>query len=111
VDLTRFPEVRDVLVEDAYRRFFTATFDNLEACYEGRDYRVGRPPSDPEGPLPTTVLAAGLDVAKDWLAEHAPGGSGSRGGRGADVWGAFTDRPARDEGVLDAAGFRHFPGR
>ena len=29
------------LVTDAYRRFFNATFDNFEACFEGRPYRIG----------------------------------------------------------------------
>ena len=36
------PAVKDALVENSYRRFFTATLDNVEACYEGRDFRVGR---------------------------------------------------------------------
>ena len=103
VDLTRFPEVRDRLVEDAYRRFFTATFDNLEACYEGRDFRVGRPAADPDGPLPTAMLSAGLDLAKQWLADR----SGSR----PDVWAEATKPSAgRDSGQVDADGFRHFPG-
>ena len=36
------PAVKDQLVEESYRRFFTSTLDNFEACYEGRDFRVGR---------------------------------------------------------------------
>ena len=44
------PAVKDGLVEESYRRFFTATLDNFEACYEGRDFRVGRDrqPADDE---------------------------------------------------------------
>ncbi|REK90820.1 hypothetical protein DY245_08230 [Streptomyces inhibens] len=30
------PGVKNLLVEDAYRRFFTTTLDNFEACYQGR---------------------------------------------------------------------------
>ena len=44
VDLDRFPDLKAPLVEDAYRRFFAATFHNLEACFEGRDHRIGRDP-------------------------------------------------------------------
>ncbi|MFI1824948.1 DUF362 domain-containing protein [Streptomyces sp. NPDC020412] len=36
------PAVRDPLVQDSYRRFFTRTLDNFEAHYEGRPYRIGR---------------------------------------------------------------------
>src|SRR5687768_4109694 len=44
------PAVKDALVEDSYRRFFTATLDNVEACYEARDFRAGRDrePADDE---------------------------------------------------------------
>ena len=44
------PAVKDGLVEESYRRFFTATLDNFEACYEGRDFLVGRDrePADDE---------------------------------------------------------------
>ena len=46
------PAIKDALVEDSYRRFFTATLDNVEACYEGREFRVGRDrePADDEPP-------------------------------------------------------------
>ena len=36
------PAVKDALVEESYHRFFTTTLDNVEACYEGREFRVGR---------------------------------------------------------------------
>ncbi|WP_317931737.1 hypothetical protein [Streptomyces cellostaticus] len=35
------PGVKRLLVEDAYRRFFTTTLDNFEACYQGRLHRTG----------------------------------------------------------------------
>jgi hypothetical protein len=38
------PAVKDNLVEESYRRFFSSTLDNVEACYEGREFRTGRDP-------------------------------------------------------------------
>ena len=61
-DLDRLPEVKDDLVEDAYRRFFGTTFDNLEACYEGREFRIGRDAED-DGPLVTQTLQLVLELA------------------------------------------------
>jgi hypothetical protein len=91
VDLDRFPAYKAVLVEDAYRRFFDATFDNVEACYEGREFRIGRPPVDPAGPLPTEVLASVLSAARQRLTDTS----------------AFSQ--PKDE-QTDANGFRHFSG-
>jgi hypothetical protein len=88
VDLDRFPAYKAVLVEDAYRRFFEATFDNLEACYEGREFRIGRPAADPMRPLPTEVVATLARSAGKRLAAAAG--------------------PRRTE--TDADGFRHFSG-
>lgn len=94
VDLDRFPEIKDALVEDAYRRFFTATFDNLEACYEGREFRIGRQPADPHGPLPTAAVGALLELARGWLAEKPVG----------------KRTPGRRPATVDQDGFRHFTG-
>jgi hypothetical protein len=104
VDLDRFPAIKNPLVEDAYRRFFTATFDNLEACYEGRDFRIGRDPEHPAAPLPTAAMSALLDLARRWLAEQPLADRLRRLERGAG-----TDaRPVPDH--VDADGFRHFSG-
>ena len=90
-DLDRFPDYKAVLVEDAYRRFFETTFDNLEACYEGREFRIGREPADPARPLPTEVLSGLLRSAGRNLAE--------------------TSRPGtKRAAATDADGFRHFSG-
>src|SRR5580765_245422 len=97
VNLDAWPEVRDPLLEEAYRRFFTTTFDNLEACYEGRDYRIGRPAPDPTEPLVTETIALLLGAAKDWLDEHGAGG--------------LVGNSAQTVGVVDAQGFRHVSGR
>lgn len=91
VDLTAVPELRHPLLEDAYRRFFTTTFDNLEACFEGREFRIGRPPPDPTGPLATQSLDLMLGLARDWL--------GTADGPGQ-----------RLETVVDPQGFRHARG-
>jgi hypothetical protein len=95
VDLAALPEVRNPLLEEAYRRFFTTTFDNLEACFEGRAYRIGRPPADPTEPLLTHSAELLLGLARDWLG----GESGVRplaGDAGAET--------------VDAHGFRHVRG-
>lgn len=38
------PTIKDVLVSDAYSRFFTRTMANFEAVYEGRNPAIGREP-------------------------------------------------------------------
>jgi len=96
VDLDLWPEVRTPLLEEAYRRFFTTTFDNLEACFEGREFRVGRPPPDPDEPLLTQSVDLLLGAAREWLEER-------------------TGRPApaaedAEREVVDAHGFTHVRG-
>ena len=66
-DLELVPEVRGPLLEEAYRRFFTTTFDNLEACFEGRDFRIGREPSAPTDPLLTTSVELVLRGVREWV--------------------------------------------
>ncbi len=102
LDLTLVPEVRSPLLEEAYRRFFTTTFDNLEARFEGREFRIGRPPADPDEPLLTRSVEFLLNAAQDWVSERTgldpvrP--AGERSGR----------VPVADE--LDVHGFRHVRG-
>jgi hypothetical protein len=91
VDLDRYPAIKNELVTDAYRRFFSATFDNFEACFEGRRYRIGAEASTPSRGLPTEGLATYLDIGREWLAER-------------------TAPPARAGHEVDEHGFRHFPG-
>lgn len=92
VDLAAVPEIRNPLLEDAYRRFFTTTFDNLEAWFEGRDFRIGRPPADPTAPLATQSLDLMMGLVRDWL---------------GTTTGAAPQRPAT---VVDPQGFRHVRG-
>jgi hypothetical protein len=99
VDLAAIPEVRNPLLEEAYRRFFTTTFDNLEACFEGREFRIGRPPADPGEPLLTHSADLLLGLARDWLEGGASAGHPPPDGTGGT--GAET---------VDAQGFRHVRG-
>jgi hypothetical protein len=52
------PDVKTALVSDAYHRFFSRTFANLEAVAEGRDVRLGRPWSDASDGEPLPVERA-----------------------------------------------------
>jgi hypothetical protein len=110
VDLDRFPEIRDPLTEDAYRRFFTATLDNLEARFEGRPFAVGRPPDDE---LPSRRLSRLVDVAegaaREWLAGKDLGGRAGHDRPAASGALRFASpRPQPD--ATDEHGFRHFRG-
>lgn len=100
IDLAAVPELRNPLLEEAYRRFFTTTFDNLEACFEGREFRIGRPPMDPTEPLLTQALDLVLGAVTDWLGDR-PAGPDLDGPTGA----ARTTGPE-----VDAHGFRHVRG-
>jgi hypothetical protein len=98
LDLAAVPELRNPLLEEAYRRFFTTTFDNLEACFEGREFRIGRPPMDPAEPLLTQALDLVLGAVTGWL-DKGPAGTGRQAPAGA---------PAGAD--VDAQGFRHVRG-
>lgn len=100
LQLDLYPQVKHGLVTDAYRRFFTATFDNLEACYEGREFRVGRAPVGAAAMLPTAAFTLALDMAHDWLAEKPLSFRLSE-------WSPTRKAPVD----TDADGFRHFAGR
>ena len=97
-DLPSLPELHGPLLEEAYRRFFTSTFDNLEACFEGREFRIGRPPPDPTEPL----LTESVRMLVDGLTSRRGGDEARRDDAG---------RPAPDpDPALDVHGFRHVKG-
>ncbi|GAB3439590.1 hypothetical protein GCM10027517_13110 [Phycicoccus ginsengisoli] len=112
VDLDRWPEVRTPLLEEAYRRFFTTTFDNLEACFEGREFRIGRPPPEPDEPLLTRSVELLLAAAREWLADRGTGSLGT--GVGAPGFSGGTDNtpgPGTAAGpFVDDHGFTHVRG-
>ena len=99
IDLDLVPELKTPLVEDAYRRFFTATFDNLEACFEGRPFRIGRPAPTGDEPLATESLHQLLGVAQSWLDE-----------RSADRTSLFGEPRREEPDEVDLHGFSHFGG-
>jgi hypothetical protein len=99
VDLDLVPEMKTPLVEDAYRRFFTVTFDNLEACFEGRPFRIGRPAPTGDEPLATESLHQMMGIAQSWLAD-----------RSADGAGPFGASSREQPPEVDLYGFRHFSG-
>jgi hypothetical protein len=99
IDLDLVPELKTPLVEDAYRRFFTATFDNLEACFEGRPFRIGRPAPTGDEPLATESLHQFLGIAQSWLDE-----------RSADRTSLFGEPKREEPDEVDLHGFSHFGG-
>ena len=105
VDLDLLPEVKKPLVEDAYRRFFTATFDNLEACFEGRPFRIGRPAPTGDEPLATESLHQLMQVAQSWLDDRSVDGSVDRS---ADRTGRFGKAARQRPDEIDLHGFSHF---
>ncbi|HMM96816.1 hypothetical protein [Phycicoccus sp.] len=70
LDPATLPELHTTLLEDAYRRFFAATFDNLEACVEGRSFRIGRPAPAADEPLLTESVRLVLEAAGEWFEER-----------------------------------------
>lgn len=106
IDLAAVPELRNPLLEEAYRRFFTTTFDNLEACFEGREFRIGRPPMDPHEPLLTQALDLVLGAVSDWLGDHRDGAGGAE--RPGEAASAGAVRAGGSE--VDSHGFRHVRG-
>jgi hypothetical protein len=99
IDLDLVPELKTPLVEDAYRRFFTATFDNLEASFEGRQFRIGRQAPTGNEPLATESLHQLLGVAQSWLDD-----------RSADRTSLFGGSAREEPNEVDLHGFSHFSG-
>ena len=112
-DVNLAPGIRDPIIESAYTVFFAGTIANLQAAYEGRDFRIGQDPSatsdpDPTGrrDLPRYLATAAAAVAEllrhrtdvadlgQWLFGGATAGPGS------------IPRPKE----TDRDGFRHFDG-
>ncbi|GGU65837.1 hypothetical protein GCM10010211_33840 [Streptomyces albospinus] len=84
------PKLRDPLVQDSYRRFFTRTLDNFEAQYEGRPYRIGRAWEEHDdmlaAELPTQRLTEAARLVRSvashaWSVSRLPGQLGPDGFR------------------------------
>jgi hypothetical protein len=107
------PAVKDNLVEESYRRFFTSTLDNVEACYEGREFRTGREhePADDE-PLEERLKQSWTVVRNllpDKPVETLVRRFQARATSAANS--ATAGNSANSDGEVDDQGFRHFgPG-
>jgi hypothetical protein len=94
------PTVKDALVEESYRRFFTATLDNVEACYEGREFRIGRDQDESDDEPLEDRLRRTWSVLRQMLPDRPFDELARR------AWARSTPQP--DE--VDDDGFRHFAG-
>lgn len=101
-DLSLYPELHGWLIADAYRRFASRTFANLEAVLEGRDVRIGKPAAvlEVDEPLPIDGLMTLAERLRDELPDEWMSSL-----RGRLEWGR-SDQPVPD--LVDADGFRHF---
>jgi uncharacterized protein (DUF362 family) len=110
-DVNMAPGIRDPIVESAYTTFFEGTMANLQAAYDGRDFRIGddlpeTAEQDPTGKrdLPRYLATAAAAAAE--LLRHR--------GDVADLWqwlfGGATPAPGAIPRPLevDRDGFRHF---
>ncbi len=112
-DVNLAPGIRDPIIESGYTTFFAGTIANLQAAYEGRDFRIGQDSSatsdpDPTGKrdLPRYLATAAAAIAEllrhrtdvadlgQWLFSGATAAPGS------------MPRPKE----TDRDGFRHFDG-
>jgi len=99
VDLDLLPDLKALLVTDAYRRFFRRTVANLEAVAEGRDVRIGRTWSEEIEQLP-------LDRVVDFVRTRIERGE-------VDPMAMLRKLVPRPGALptpvsIDAQGFRHF---
>ena len=109
-DVDLAPALRDPIIDGAYAAYFSGTMTNLQAAYEGKDFRIGRDDvsSSPKRSLPRLLATAAAALAEllRW-----------RGGDGLGNVAAWllatqpviavASRPAPAPAV-DANGFRHF---
>lgn len=97
------PLLKDYLVSDAYKNFFTRTIANFEAVFEGRDYRAGKPWAEASSdaqppPLPSERLAEG--------AKSFASGAREAVDRATSRFSLSTPRP--QPVTVDEQGFAHF---
>jgi uncharacterized protein (DUF362 family) len=102
VNLDLLPELKTLLVTDAYTTFFRRTLANLEAVAEGREVRIGRAWHDPAigtELLPLDRAIESFTRLKDKFGGKAP----------AELVALFRQGSATPQPIaIDADGFRHF---
>jgi len=110
-DIDLAPGLRDPIIESAYTTFFTGTMANLQAAYEGRDFRIGHEPQadSPRRALPRFLATAAAALAELLRQRHAVADVGDIA---AWLFGTGSLLAAAPAGpappATDAAGFRHF---
>jgi len=111
-DFDLAPGLRDPIIETAYTTFFTRTMANLQAAYDGRDFRIGHEPeAEPSGhALPRFLATAAAALAELLRERNAVGNLGDVAawvfGTGSSVAAGAPAAPAEPE--TDESGFRHF---
>jgi len=112
LDFDLAPGVRDPIIESAYATFFAGTMANLQAAYDGRDFRIGHDAQEesPQRAVPRFLATAAAAVAELLRQRH---NSGNVGDIAAWVFGSgaglASGAPAGPTPVdIDAQGFRHF---
>ena len=108
-DVNLLPEIRDPIIETAYSTFFTRTIANLQAAYDGRDFRIGREMPNrtghgAEGPSLARVLATGAAAIGELLRHRGDVGRLSEFLFSAVPAIPLPGVPAQS----DAHGFAHF---
>lgn len=110
-DIDLAPGLRDPIIDSAYASFFEGTMANLQAAYEGREFRIGH---DADGDSPRRALPRFLATAAAALAEllRERRGIADLGDAAAWLFGTGASLAAPPAGpaprMTDGAGFRHF---
>ncbi|MGE5339148.1 MAG: DUF362 domain-containing protein [Gemmatimonadota bacterium] len=109
-DFDLAPGLRDPIIDGAYTTFFRGTMANLQAAYEGREFRIGHDPlaESPRRALPRFLATAAAALAELLRRRDAVGDIGD-----AAAWLFGTRSALASSSVLatkapDEAGFRHF---
>lgn len=110
-DVDLAPGFRDPIIESAYTNFFAGTIANLQAAYDGREFRIGRSDEAQQADAPGDV---GQELPR-YLATAAAAAAELLRHRGdvADLtqwlFGPGETAMARQRPVeVDSDGFRHF---
>lgn len=115
-DINLTPGLRDPIIESTYGLFFAGTMSNLQAVYDGRDFRIGHDAglgSDTvRQSLPRLLATAAAAVAE--LLRHR-NQSEMRGNLGAWLFGTGNSLMSSativpDAKLTDVQGFQHFSG-